>query len=57
MFFECPFAAACWNMIGFSWDTSLDFHQMIQVQRFGFVSFLLHGNLLSGCLALVEAEK
>ena len=33
LFFECPFADSCWSSIGYFWDTSLDFHPMIQRQR------------------------
>lgn len=36
LFFQCPFARSCWNSIGFAWDTSLEFHQMIAAQRSGF---------------------
>ncbi len=36
LFFQCPFATACWNSIELFWDTSLEFHQMIHSQRNGF---------------------
>ena len=33
LFFQCPFAITCWNTIGFSWDTTQEFHQMLQSHR------------------------
>lgn len=29
MFFSCPFAKSCWNLLGVSWDEDLEFLQMI----------------------------
>lgn len=33
LLFQCPFACLGWNSIGFSWDTTQEFHQMIQTRR------------------------
>lgn len=30
LFFDCHFSKACWSHIGITWDTSLDFFEMIQ---------------------------
>jgi hypothetical protein len=30
LFFSCPFAKSCWNLLGINWDEDLEFLQMIQ---------------------------
>lgn len=43
LFFQYSFADACWRSIGFLWDTSMDFHDMVQHQKnfFGAQCFTL----------------
>lgn len=36
LFFQCPFSKRCWRKIGISWNTSLEFFQMLVLARLRF---------------------
>jgi hypothetical protein len=36
LLFQCEFSKSCWNRLGWSWNASVDFHQMLQMQRDSF---------------------
>ena len=40
LFFDCAFSKGCWNRLGWCWNTSLEFNQMLHSQR---SSFSHHG--------------
>jgi hypothetical protein len=36
LFFDCDFSKGCWNKLGWYWNTSLEFNQMIHTQHSSF---------------------
>lgn len=38
LFFFCIFSAQCWNVLGWTWSSNLEFHRMIQSQSVSFAN-------------------